>query len=372
MLNPIIETAIGMVFVYLLLSMVCSVVQEWIAAMLALRGKTLEEGVKNILADDSALAERIYDDPLVKSLARTSWWNKLWRMKARPAYIPSQLFAKAFLRQANVTVDANNLPQLPATAKAANKPINQETLDLLTTLKTYAPGDVDKLTSSVEQWYDDAMDRVSGWYKRRSQLIILFIGAALAVGLNADSVMLANVFWQDPTLRAATANAATEYVQTHQAQVDKLRNRQLSQQYPSTVQSLTPTEKPTPEAQFNVATQDLSDTIGDVQSQLTKTNIPLGWSCKAPPTTPSNSTTGKAAASTKPTPASQTSTASKAEMTCVWNQKPSTSALLLWKILGLLATTLAISQGAPFWFDLLQKIVNLRLAGNAPDQKTKK
>jgi len=370
MLNPIIETAIGLVFVYLLLSMVCSVVQEWIAALLALRGKNLEEGVKNILCGDNALAQRIYDDPLVKSLSRQSWWNKLWGMKARPAYIPSQLFAKAFLRQANVTVNANNVPQLPVAANAAN--ITQTTLDLLTTLGTYAPGEVDKLTSSIEQWYDDAMDRVSGWYKRQSQIIILVIGAVLACGLNADSVMLANAFWQDPTLRAATANAAAEYVKTHQAQVDKLRNQQLSQQYPSTTQSLKPTGKPTPEAQFKSATQDLTNTIGDVQTQLSKANVPLGWWCEAPAPNGATNVTSTGTASTQSSSTLETSKQSKPEAICVWNQRPSTSALLLWKVLGLLATTLALSQGAPFWFDLLQKVVNLRLAGNAPDEKTKK
>src|SRR5271155_335272 len=176
-------------------------------------------------------------------------------MKARPAYIPSQLFAKALLRQANVTVGANNAPQLPAAADAT---INEATRTLLTTLNTYAPGDVTKLTSSVEQWYDDAMDRVSGWYKRQSQFIILFIGAVLAVGLNADSVMLANAFWQDPTLRAATANAAAEYVKTHQGQVDKLRKQQISDQYPSKVESLQPTRQPDREAQFKLATHDLT------------------------------------------------------------------------------------------------------------------
>jgi hypothetical protein len=36
------------------------------------------------------------------------------------------------------------------------------------------------------------------------------------------------------------------------------------------------------------------------------------------------------------------------------------------KIVGLLITVLAVSQGAPFWFDLLQKAVNLRLAGDLP------
>jgi hypothetical protein len=39
-----------------------------------------------------------------------------------------------------------------------------------------------------------------------------------------------------------------------------------------------------------------------------------------------------------------------------------------WKVLGIIVTALAVSQGAPFWFDILQKAVNLRLAGNPPSQ----
>ena len=43
------------------------------------------------------------------------------------------------------------------------------------------------------------------------------------------------------------------------------------------------------------------------------------------------------------------------------------SALLLFsKITGLLATILAIMMGAPFWFDLLNKISNMRSTGAKP------
>jgi hypothetical protein len=44
----------------------------------------------------------------------------------------------------------------------------------------------------------------------------------------------------------------------------------------------------------------------------------------------------------------------------------------LLKIGGLLVTMIALSQGAPFWFDLLQKLVNLRLAGSSPAESKKK
>src|SRR5208282_3493549 len=36
------------------------------------------------------------------------------------------------------------------------------------------------------------------------------------------------------------------------------------------------------------------------------------------------------------------------------------------KILGILLTSFAIVMGAPFWFDMLNNVINLRLSGNPP------
>ena len=41
------------------------------------------------------------------------------------------------------------------------------------------------------------------------------------------------------------------------------------------------------------------------------------------------------------------------------------------KIAGLLITALAASMGAPFWFDLVNKLVNLRSAGKVPPKSEK-
>jgi hypothetical protein len=47
------------------------------------------------------------------------------------------------------------------------------------------------------------------------------------------------------------------------------------------------------------------------------------------------------------------------------------SAAWLLKFLGILLTAVASSQGAPFWFDLLKKIVNVRLTGLNPSEAQK-
>ena len=52
------------------------------------------------------------------------------------------------------------------------------------------------------------MDRVSGWYKRYVQRIILVISIMLVACLNVDSINIAQVLWRLPTERAAVATAA--------------------------------------------------------------------------------------------------------------------------------------------------------------------
>ena len=39
--------------------------------------------------------------------------------------------------------------------------------------------------------------------------------------------------------------------------------------------------------------------------------------------------------------------------------------------LGWLITAFAVSMGAPFWFDLLNKFVNIRASGKAPEEEPK-
>jgi hypothetical protein len=47
---------------------------------------------------------------------------------------------------------------------------------------------------------------------------------------------------------------------------------------------------------------------------------------------------------------------------------PATSSFSGWalKIFGILITGIAAAQGAPFWFDVLKKLINIRMTGANP------
>ena len=194
MLNPIIETAIGLIFVYLLLSMVCSSIQEFLAALFGWRAKTLLEGIQSMLGNDTTTVHKIYNDPLIKSLARTTWWDSVIRRKTPlPSDIPADLFAKALLNAAGVQVsDPAVKPSLPAKLQ-----VSPDTEKVLQNLANFAP-DFNTLLANIEAWYNNAMDRVSGRDKRKTQGWILLIAAAVTFGLNADTLTLATAFWMPP------------------------------------------------------------------------------------------------------------------------------------------------------------------------------
>src|ERR1700687_257026 len=258
MVNPIVETFIGLVFVYLLLSMVCSALQEFVAAVLALRAKTLSQGLSNVLCGDENLVAEIYAHPLIKGLSRKSWWDKLLGREARPSYISAELFAKAFVAAAGINESApGTAPQLAAN----QKPLEASTRKLFETFASYSPGDINTLRANIEDWYNDAMDRVSGWYKRKAQLVILIIALIVALSTNADTFMLSRGVWHDPTLRAAAVTAASDWVKTHQAQPAQTSQQNLAEMFPSTTEPGTAPLPPREET-LKQATGNLVNTLG--------------------------------------------------------------------------------------------------------------
>jgi hypothetical protein len=162
-----------------------------------------------------------------------------------------------------------------------------------------AQGERDRFRESIEHWFDDAMDRVSGWYKRYVQKIILVISVVLVVALNVDTVNIAQDLWRVPTERAAVVAAAGTQV-----------------------------------AAGSGATRTPDQQVRGIEAL----GLPIGW---APP--------HKAkAVSTDP------------------RHLPLGASSYLIKLLGMLLSVLALSLGAPFWFDALSKLGSLRQSGPKP------
>ena len=84
--NPIIDVAIGLVFFYVTLSLVCSSIQEIIASLLGLRSRNLKKGIENLIGNE--YAQMMYEHPLIKGMRKP---NKL------PSYIKPELFSTVLI-----------------------------------------------------------------------------------------------------------------------------------------------------------------------------------------------------------------------------------------------------------------------------------
>ena len=97
--------------------------------------------------------------------------------------------------------------------------------DALKALLTSAQGDAVYFRHSVEQWYDDQMERVSGWYRRRIQKVLWILAFAVVIALNADTLQIAKRLWVDPTQRAAIVSQAQNATSSSREQpVKELRS----------------------------------------------------------------------------------------------------------------------------------------------------
>jgi len=76
---------------------------------------------------------------------------------------------------------------------------NEQVKTTLVALIDDAGNDLKKARENVERWYDDAMDRVSGWYKRKMQVFILVWALAVTLSVNADTILIANTLAHDAT-----------------------------------------------------------------------------------------------------------------------------------------------------------------------------
>ena len=81
--------------------------------------------------------------------------------------------------------------------------IQSELAGALRLLLSDAQGDYERFVENIEVWFNHGMERVSGWYKRYTQGILMAVALPLTMFVNADSLDIACAIWKDPTVRAA-------------------------------------------------------------------------------------------------------------------------------------------------------------------------
>jgi len=197
------DVLVGLFFLYFLLSIVCSSVNEFIAQILNLRAKTLEDGVRNLIGDESA-TERFFRHPRLKALSKPHI-----RIGSRrgPSYIPSRVFAITLM---DTLFPEEHGRDVIALAKEAvdDEAVPARVRTMFRDAIDQAGDRRDRFTAALERSFDEGMDRVSGWYKRRAQYSLLAIAIVTALLINVDTFTVAQRLWKDKALRAAVAAQA--------------------------------------------------------------------------------------------------------------------------------------------------------------------
>jgi hypothetical protein len=283
--NAVIDIAIGLMLMYLVLSMLATVINEFIATQLRLRATTLKDGLQHII-DDATLRTAFYNHGLIASGNDAVSGDHV-------SYLSGRGFALAVLGSLDPT---KPLPTFAEIEGAIKRLDNSHIRDTLLAQLTTANGDMEKLRDNLAHAFDGMMDRVSGIYKRYLKRISLVVGIVLAGLMNADTIKVGTSLWRDGSVRAQMVEVARSFNANPSA---------------------------------GGADTSLKDVEGAItQAQETLRPLPIGW-----PDKPDLRSAGS----------------------------------YIMKIVGLLLTGFAISLGAPFWFDLLGKFMNLRGTGPKPE-----
>lgn len=315
--SDILEVSIGVVFVFVLISTICSAVREGIEAWLKTRASFLEFGIRQLLNDPrgNGITKQLFDHPLLAGLfAGTYETDKdakprrrlLVRDRNLPSYIPARNFALALMDiAARGPMDQTSLDAGGTALSVANIRANLADIDnphvqrALLAAVDAAENDLARTQANLEAWYDSAMDRVSGWYKRSTQNILFVISLVVVVSLNVNTITITDYLFRHDTVRSTIVAGV---------------------------------ENP---AGYEDATKRLDDL-----------HLPIGW-------------TGDGLEASWGAPRTRSERATLAGETVndiPWQPWDDVIAPLL----GWLITAFAATLGAPFWFDLLNKFMVIR------------
>lgn len=382
---PVFETVFALVLVYALLSIVVSILIEMWNYWRKSRSRMLVQAIHQLLSDpiNKNYGELLLEHYLIKNLFNPD-------TRQPPQYISSNLFAEALIdviaQQARHTLVKLNLPKLDE-KDGSITPISdsrntapdfeiKETLHRFRTgLESMKPSpfrdamfsiydksgqnDYANLKANLTQWYEDYMERVGEWYKVKQSRNALFFGFVVAIGLNLDSIHLFRALSMDAQLRGSLVQVAEKFADNYRQLADS--SRQNVQVLEKLVRENGPDSLST---HFLRRQIDLQDSVSNAYLEradsvlgiLTGMGIPIGWSRTAAPLSWFQ---GQKMPLQRPGGA-------------IGYFERYHSRFSILYFLGIAISGFALSTGAPFWFEVLLKLANIRRSGKKPDEEVKK
>jgi hypothetical protein len=442
--NVALDVFIGLVFVFLLYSLLATILQEIIAGLVNLRAMVLVKAIRVMLNDREPFTPKS-NDPILKFFERL--WHQIenqWHYLT--CTLPDNTFSKAFYKHPSIKyLSANTLRNKPSYIEPGNfsstiikilrgkdykgldsqmlaisktlfpsasteqqmsqnptivvgqiKPvaatIMPETLDQLRQLYIDAQKDIEKFKALLEGWFNEMMDRTNGWYKRQTRRILFFIGFLIALSFNVDTIKIYKILAKDKTARDQIVQMAIQSQKKYEGIVkqnntDSADDELLKNTYAKVnddaqkANEILSIGRITNEdsAKYKKLKIDLSSKIKEfnkLKTGLIENETNLQRQIDNPKDTANKKTLALQLGNLKNLNEEKLNPL-RLQMRQLTSQKEKKEADLLfkhvngWSWVGWLITALAITLGAPFWFDLLNRFMSIRAAGKNPDEENK-
>ncbi|MDR6966132.1 hypothetical protein J2X31_000125 [Flavobacterium arsenatis] len=344
-ISKILEILIAMGLFYFLFSSLVSVVFEWYSYQTKKRGKFLHETILKLLEDpvNQSYGATLYSHHTIDKLKKGK--------NSYPQYISSEMFADALIDIIGSQSDRISFDN-PFEAMKSEEPFEVKLTENRITdpfarfgegLKAmnYSPlknqlrfyyekaESYSELKSNIKVWFDDYMERVSGWYKMKTRSSLYIISFMVAVGFNLDSITIIKKINSDDEVRKKVMAMAERIVQ-EELQVNAIDNvKYEALAYPT-------------ENQKDFTSNANSNNVESVLEAYKKTElvlreleqnaIPIGYY------------------------------GAKSFVNIF-----SSFSSVFWWLCGIIISTLALSFGAPFWFEVMVKAINVRRSGIKPN-----
>lgn len=360
--SEILEIVIGLALVYLLLSLLTSILNELVMSTMDARGKNLKLAIEAMV--DGKDHQTFWLFASLRALAKR-WRSRIARLSSMiglgkkkededkegiggayvfskrvfdhqlfrtlrepgstryPSYLSEKIFSRIILDElmkGSPVRGAGKKEQFQAVVEKIkemelDKRVQTPAIDILKLMQEDSQGSMEYLQSEIEKWYTEVMQRASGWYKRKTQLTIFVVGFLVSITFNADTINIAAYLKSDPEARAQIVEMASSYVE----QAENMSGDNADQ-----------------------GTQELMNSaraLIDQEIQSVSSVLGLGWEGGF-----------------------------KESISEAFGD-PFSLQLFGIKLFGWLMTTFALSLGAPFWFDVLNKAMNLRGAAKATKEQ---
>jgi hypothetical protein len=451
----VLDVFIGLVLIYFLYSLLASIVGELISAWIGMRARMLRQGIDNILNDvktgaikndffrwvkDIFLVEaenfkyttagKFYEEPTIKYLAKPgdqAWYSLRNR---KPSYISKENFVITVLNMlSNKGRGISEWDKIKFAVETNALHLDAETHKMFENWVKRSNDTFEDFVVLIQNHFEETMDRVNGWYKRKIGLILFVIGLFLCIAFNVDSIQIAGILAENKNIRTELADYASRIVKegkldsAYMSKNDSVvQYEKLLQHRNATLQSIGDVNqilgldwqfgydtctvslkiRKNPLYFWRLKKEDantLEQTWQKLKSNYSSYNMLVKNISKANKTEIKDSLDKKQALlQEQQTLLAEISALSnriyvridtlgfansektvftvKGQHEKCWMGKAAFIASKLSKdpikLLGILITAFALSLGANFWFDLLKKLVSLRDAGKKPEEETKK